>query len=183
MAAKLALELVDVETATGVFADHDHVRHRLAPRQLVGMVLVGADEHDRPLAAAEPEHPDQRVDRGRRARTAEQHDVLVGAAHRAVDDAAGVFPQRRGVQARGGRLGVRVRVQRQHALADVVLDERQCAARGRVVGIHQPPRTERPIQDGIVTDHGTADPIDEMLGLRAPSGCAPPHLGVLVDLE
>ena len=49
--------------------------------------------------------------------------------HRAVDDAPRLLPQRCHVPAGGRRLGVRVGVQRQHLIADVVLDERR--ARGR----------------------------------------------------
>ena len=44
------LGLVDV--AVGVLGDRHHVGDRLAPGQLVGVVLEGADEDDRPLLAA-----------------------------------------------------------------------------------------------------------------------------------
>jgi hypothetical protein len=46
-------------------------------------------------------------------------------------------------------------------LPDVVLDERQRAARGRVVGADEPARAERPIQGDVAADHRPADPLDE----------------------
>ena len=39
----------EVDVAVGVLADRDDVGDRLAPGQLVGVVLVRPDEHDRPL--------------------------------------------------------------------------------------------------------------------------------------
>ena len=42
----------EVDVALAVLADHHHVRDGLPPRQLVAVVLVGADEHDRPLVRA-----------------------------------------------------------------------------------------------------------------------------------
>ena len=52
VAAQLVLEVVEVDAAVGVLADRDDVGDRLAPRQLVRVVLVGPDEDDRPLAAS-----------------------------------------------------------------------------------------------------------------------------------
>ena len=77
---------------------------------------------------------------------------------RRVDDPAGVLAQRRGLPARRRRLRVRVPVQRQDAVADEVLDERQRAAGGRVVRVHEAARPERPVEHRVVADHRAADP-------------------------
>ena len=44
-----ALEARQVDPAVGVLADRDDVGDRLAPRQLVAVVLVRPDEDERPL--------------------------------------------------------------------------------------------------------------------------------------
>jgi hypothetical protein len=44
-------EVGQVDVAVGVLADGHDVGDRLAPGDLVGVVLVGADEDDRPLLA------------------------------------------------------------------------------------------------------------------------------------
>jgi hypothetical protein len=49
-AAQLVAEVVQIEPAAGVLRDDHHVGDRLAPRQLVGVVLVRSDEHDGPAA-------------------------------------------------------------------------------------------------------------------------------------
>ena len=92
---------------------------------------------------------------------------------RPVDDAAGVLAQRRGVPAGGRCLRVRVRVQGQDAAADRVLDERQRATGGRGVGVDEPARAERPVDDRVVADHRAADPLDQRLRLVS----APEHRG------
>jgi hypothetical protein len=168
MPPQLEVEPVEVDAPVGVLADRDDVGDRLAPWQLVRVVLVRADEHDRAFARVEREQADELVDRSGRAGAAEQHHVVLAAPHGAMDDASGVLAQRGGVKARGRSLRVRVRVQRQHALADEVLDEGERAARGRVVGVHQPARPERPVEHRIVADHGAADPLDQLLGGDAP---------------
>ena len=56
------LEVVDVDAPVGVLADRDDLGDRLAPGQLVRVVLVRADEHHRPLArGSEREQPDRAV--------------------------------------------------------------------------------------------------------------------------
>ena len=85
-----------VDAAVGVLADRDDVGDRLAPRDLVGVVLVGTDEHDRPLRRRDvlaqrvrvvehrrdpqAEDADQLRDRAGAAGAREQHDGVVVAA-------------------------------------------------------------------------------------------------------
>ena len=52
VAAQLVLEVLEVDPAVVVLADGDDVGDGLAPRKLVGMVLVGPDEDHRPLCCA-----------------------------------------------------------------------------------------------------------------------------------
>jgi hypothetical protein len=66
------------------------------------------------------------VDSAGRARSAEDHDVVVRPVDRAVDQPPRVLAQPRRLEPGRGRLGVRVRVQRQHLVADEILDEAQC---------------------------------------------------------
>ena len=47
--ASSSLELAEVDVAVGVLADHHHLGDRLAPGQLVGVVLERPGEHHRPL--------------------------------------------------------------------------------------------------------------------------------------
>ena len=49
---ELLLEHRHVDVAVAVLGDRHDVADRLAPRQLVGVVLERADEHDRPLVGA-----------------------------------------------------------------------------------------------------------------------------------
>ena len=127
VAAELDREVREIDTPFVVLADRDDVGAGFAPGQLVRVVLVGPDEDDGPLRARaiEVEQPDELVDRGRAARTAEHDDVVRAPVDRPVDDAAGVLAQRRGVPAGGRCLRVRVGVQGQDAGADRVFDERQ----------------------------------------------------------
>ena len=60
-----------------------------------------------------------------------------------------------------GRLGVGVRVERQDRVADVVLDERQAAARRRVVRVGHAADPVRPRDRLVVADDGRADPVDQ----------------------
>ena len=90
---------------------------------------------------------------------------------------ARVLAQRRRLPAGRRRLGVRVRVQRQHAVADEVLDERQRAAGRRVVRVDEPARPERPVEDRVVADHRAADPVDQRLGGRGRSTLSVAHAG------
>ena len=51
---QLRVQVGQVDVPVGVRADHDDVGDRLPPRQLVGVVLVRADEHHRPLLGGDP---------------------------------------------------------------------------------------------------------------------------------
>ena len=119
----------------------------------------------------EVEQADELVDRARRARAAEDDDVVLAPVDGPVDGAAGVLPQRRGLAPGRRRLRVRVGVQRQDAVADEVLDERQRAAGGGGVRVHEAARAERPVEHRAVADH--------RVGGSARSGatrCGPDHL-------
>ena len=118
----------DVDAAVGVLADRDDVGARLAPRQLIGVVFVGPDEDDGAGGGR----------RGQAARTSlsiapvvpEPQKTTTSSSlpltdrwmmRRASSRSAVVWPPG------GRRLRVRVGVQRQDAVADEVLDERQRA--------------------------------------------------------
>src|SRR3970282_1021664 len=119
-------------------AEYD-VRERLAPGQLVRVVLVRPDEYDGPLTGwnargqivsrieiardAQVEHADELVDCSRRARPAEDHAMRVGPAHGVTDDAARLLTEPRRLEPRARAFRVRVGVQRQDRFPDVVLDE------------------------------------------------------------
>ena len=158
----------------------DHVGERLAPGQLVAVVLVGADEHDRTLVGRDRARGGRTGRRGRPgARISRQSRSLsiapvepepakrttwssLVAADRVADDRAG---RPRGTGSSGdpvpGRLGVGVAVERQDRLADEVLDERQRSARGRVVGVRDAAQAERSDDRLVVADDGGADRLDE----------------------
>jgi hypothetical protein len=176
---QLVLEVAEVHEAVGVLPNRDDVGDRLTPRELVRVVLVRADEDDGPLLCRnrlrelevvvepsrnpEPENPQDGVDRPRRSRPAEEDDVVLGTADRLVDQPARILTQPCRLEACRRGLGVRVGVHRQHLVADEVLDEGQRPARRGVVGVDDPAAAERPVDDGVVTDHGCADLLDETL--------------------
>ena len=86
----------EVDPAVGVLPDDDDVGDRFPPRELVAVVLVRADQDDRPLigrdvrpqavalveAGRDPQlqDPDEEVDRAGHARAAEDHRMVVGVA-------------------------------------------------------------------------------------------------------
>ena len=192
MPDELGLEGGEVDVAVGVLGDDDDVRDRLAPRQLVRMVLEGADEdhwallrrdvRGEPVVVVErrrepqSEDADQLVDRAGCARAAEDDARLVGAPDGVVDDLARVVAQAARLQARARRLGVRVRVARQHLVADQVLDEPERAPARRVVRVGDPAGAERPPHHLVVADHRLPDALQQRAVRRwAHSGrVAPP---------
>ncbi len=175
-------QVVQAHPAVGVLADGHDVGDRLAPRHLVGVVLVGADEDHRPLVArdllaqvpavleggrdAQPEHADQLVDRPGAPRPGEDHHGVVVAVHGVADDAAGVLAQPGGLQAGAAALGVRVGVAGQHLVADEVLEEGEGPTGCRVVGIRDP---APPVGRGhhvVLTDDGLANAAHQRLLAR-----------------
>ena len=112
MALELLGEVLEVDVAVAVLADGDDVGDRLAPGQLVGVVLEGTDEDDRALAGrdvgaqavaavevgrdAQVEDADELVHGGRGARPAEDDGVLLArGAHGRPDDVASVLAEAR----------------------------------------------------------------------------------------
>ena len=165
VALELLAQVVEVEAAVAVLPDDDDIRDRLAPRQLVRVVLERADEDDRPLGCA-AKRPSSRTRsrrsmRPRRARAGEDDHVVLPAADGPVDDPARLLAQPRRLEP--GRRGLRVRVgvERQHLAADEVLDERERAARGGVVGVDEPAQAEGPFEESVVADHGRPDPLQQ----------------------
>ena len=180
------LEPGQVDPPVAILADRDHVGDRLAPRQLVAVVLVRPDEHDRPLAlrdsCLEPiplverrrnpqlQDADEEVDRAGHPRARKDHRVIVGvAAHRVTDDRPRVLAKSAGLEARSGRLGVRVGVQGQDGFAQIVLDERQGSTGGRVVRVDDPTDPERSRNGLVVADDRGADQLDHGFGIRPAS--------------
>ena len=170
VAAQFVLELGEIDRAGGVLADRDEISRRLSPREFVGVVLVGPDEHHRPVPWIQRQQAAQLVDRAGRAGAAEDDHVIFAAVHRLVDDAAGLLAQRGGPAAGRRCLGVCVAVRRQHLIADDVFDERQRpAGRGRV-GIDDAARTERAVEDDVIADHRSADALDQDFSLGTSRG-------------
>ena len=184
---ELGLELREVDVAVGVLADRDHVGDGLAPRQLVGVVLVRPDEHDRPLAAAgsrpqalavvevrrdpQVEDVDQLVDRGRSSPSRRRSPRAGRGRRRRLEDDGAAPP--RGSASSGGRsrrLGVGVGVQRQDRVADVVLDERQAAPRRRVVGVGDAADAVRARDRLVVADDRGPDQVDERVRAEPVTG-------------
>ena len=101
---ELTLKLLKIDAPVRVLVDRHDVRDRLTPRELVGVVLVGADEDDRaPLlrdgvtqielavelvGQRDVERVDQLVDGAGRTRTTEEHDVAVAGADGLADQRA-----------------------------------------------------------------------------------------------
>ncbi len=78
-----SLELAEVDVAVGVLADHHHLGDRLAPRQLVGVVLVRPDEHHRPLAGRDrSDEPVAVVQVGRDAQVEDADELVDGGGAR-----------------------------------------------------------------------------------------------------
>ena len=182
-AASASIEGGEVDPAVGVLGDLDDVGDRLAPGQLVRVVLVRPDEHHRPLALrdvrsqavagvdvgrqSEVEARDERVDRAGRARAAEEHRVLVRVAAACLEDQpAGVLAEPGGLHAGARGLAVGVRVQRKHGVADVVLDRCERPSRRGVVRVRDPAETPR-AHDGLVgADHRVPDPVEHRAIVR-----------------
>jgi hypothetical protein len=174
-----------VDMPRRVLADGHDISDGFPPRQLVAVMLVGAHEHDRafrgrdplpqvvPLVELcgqpQPEHVHQLVDRTRRAGPREDDRVALRVRTQGLcDDVPCLLPEARRLEARARRLGVGVRIPRQDRGPDVLLEEAQAATRRRVVGIRDPARPERAVDDLVVADDGRPDALDERLPI---GGC------------
>ena len=163
--------------------DHHHVRDRLPPGQLVGVVLVRSDQDDRPLLGRDPrgqavplvergwqaqaEDAHELVDGGRAAGAAEDHQVVLGAADGVPDHPARVLDQPGGLPPGQRALAVGVAVAGQDMPADDVLDQVDRAAGGGVVGVRDPARPVRPDGHLVGADHPAPDPLQQRRGLLA----------------
>ena len=85
------------------------------------------------------------------------------------DDLPGVLAKTRRLQTGTRGRGVGVRVQREHRLADEVLDERESASRGRVVGIGDAPVPEGAVDGLFLSDHRVAHQLEQSLAGRRPA--------------
>jgi hypothetical protein len=137
--------VVEVQAPVGVLADDAQLGDRLAPRKLVGVVLVRPDEDDRAFAArdqrrhavpplealgdAQAERPHDLVDRGGGARPAEDDDIVLGAPDRGVHDPSRVVAQAHRLAAGGRRLGVGI--EQDLAQRNRLSEVREHAAHGR----------------------------------------------------
>jgi hypothetical protein len=174
---ELPFQVGQVDVAVGVLPDDHHLGDGFPPGQLVGMVLIRADERHRPLACrdmpgelvgvvqaggdAQLEDSDELVHRGGRPGAAEDDQVIFCAADRVMDDLPGLLTQPGRLQARARALGVGVGVAGQDLGSDEVLDERQRPARGGVVGVDDPPGPVRPVHHLAVADDRRPDPLDQ----------------------
>ncbi len=161
----------EVDAGLSVGADLDHLGHALAPGQDIGMVFVGADQHNRPWPglgrALKAEKSDQLVDRAGHARAGEDH--LVGVAR--VETLADIGPRRfarpRRLPATETVLGMAIGIGGQDLVADVILDLGQRPTRGGVVRIDQRAGAERPVERHAFSDQPGPDPVDRRRAARA----------------
>ncbi len=177
MRQELGVQCGEVDVAVPILGDDDDVCDRLAPGQLVRVMLEGADEDHGSLLRRDvggqrvavvegrrdpqAEDADQLVDRAGRAGAAEDDAGLVRAADGLVNDLPRIVAQAARLQAGARRLGVRVRIARQHLVADQVLDEPEGAPARRVVRIRDPAGAERPPHHLVVPDHRLPDALQE----------------------
>ena len=157
--------------------DH-HIGNALAPGQLVGVVLIGANKNHRSLlrqnkavqvriireafGQAQVQHVNQLVHRRRSARSAEDHFIFGGTVHCLPDNLAGLLTKQGSLGASKGGFGVGVSVVGQHVVANEVFDKRQRAPRGGVIRIDQRPNAKGRIDGGVITNNGIADLLDKI---------------------
>ncbi len=141
VADQLAFQVCQVDVAVAILADDHEVSDRLAPGQLVGVMLVRADEDHRPLGVrdapgqlvplvqpgrdAQFQDADELVHRGGDAGSAEDDEIVIGAADGVADDLPGLLAQPGSLQPGARAFGVRVGVPGEHRVPDEVLDEIQ----------------------------------------------------------
>jgi hypothetical protein len=177
VAIQLAFQVRQVDVTVGVRTDDYHVGDRLAPRQLVRVMLVRADEYHRqvsrrdargelvpviePARDTQLEDTDQLAHRRCRARAAKDDQVIGSASDRVPDDPPRVLSQPGGLQPGARALGVGVGVPGQDRVADEILDEVQRPARRGVVRVGDPPRAERAVNQLTLADDPAPDPVDQ----------------------
>ena len=166
-------ERVEIDVAVEVLGDHHDVGHALTPHDLVGVMLVGADEDDGTLVGldetagvptvlevrrdAKAENADDLVDGARAPGPCKHDDGLVVTAHGIADLLPSILAQPRRLQSGARALGVRVGIAREHLVADEVLDEGQGAPRGGVVGVGHAAGAVGALHHLVVADHAVAD--------------------------
>ena len=180
---ELSLQLFEVDPPILVLVDDDDVGDGLAPGDLVGVVLVRSDEDDWALGwgdmgaqiisrvevgrEAQVHDLDELVDRASRTGATKEDDVFFEVASSGVgDDVACFFSKASRLQARPARLGVRVGVEGQDLITDILLDEVQCAPGGGVVGISQASWAVRPFDGALFSEDRLPDASDECLASR-----------------
>ena len=180
MALQRVFQRLDIHLPVFVLGNFDHVGDGLAPGKFVGMMLVRSDEHHRPFGLgnlpgeamgpvetrrdADFKDVDQLVDRRRRARAAEDHQIVVAAMNASLDDAPGILAKPGGLPAGAGSFAMGVGVEGHDLFADVILDEIQTAARSRIVRIDQRPRPIWPVQHPVFADQCPANGFDKVVG-------------------
>ena len=133
------------------------------------MVLVGTGKDDDLLASAhalgDAEQPDEPVDSGRRAGAGEDDAAVLIGPDDASDRPAGSLAQPRaeGAAIRGFRMAVGIIGK--DTLEHEALDLTKRAARGNIIGIEYPPRTEWTLDESILADQ----PVAQMVGQIARS--------------
>ena len=176
-AGQLLFEIGQVHMPVGILADDDDVGNRLAPGQLIGVMLVRPYKDNgslrlrnsrgeletfvQPGRDAQLQNPDQLVHRCRRPGPAEDDQVVIGAADGIPDDPAGVLAQPRRLQPGSRALGMGVRIARQDRVADEVLDEVQCPPRRGVVRVGDAAQAERTVDQLALADDAPPDPLEQ----------------------
>ena len=174
---QLGFQSGQVDVPVGVLGNGDHIGNRLAPRDLVGMVLERPDEDDRALIGGdvlrevvavveigrEPKvhDADQLVDCAGRPGPAEDHAGFLVATDGIANDPASILTQSGRLQSGARRLGVGVGVTGKDLVADEVLDEAQRPPRGGVVGVGDAMWPVWAVHHLIVADDGFADALQQ----------------------
>ena len=171
------LQVFQIDPPVAIFGDGHHIGEALAPRDLVGVVLVRSDEDHRTLVLGDPvgqiepcieippaadvEDLDELVDGAGGACAAEDHHIVVTAAHRFVDDPPRILAKTGRLETRGRGLGVGVGIKRHDLVPDEVLDEVEGTARRRVIGIGHPAGAERADDGPVIADDSLPDALEE----------------------
>jgi hypothetical protein len=179
-----AAERGDVDEPVADEADLDDVGEAAPPRQQVGVVLVGPDEHHPPLVPPEPRgearaqrrrrrrrghahHLLQPFDRRRRPGAAEQQRVAGAAAHAPLHVPRRPVHQPRHLPPDMAVLRVRVPVEGEDLVEEVVLDVAEAPAGRRVVGVGEEVAAERRVKLDVLADELRPEPLHLLLRRRS----------------